>query len=196
MRRGTLIEVVSTSAAGALIVVALLACKANKKDDDTAAAATADTASAAPSASVASDPPDTAPPPKPSAKPKSACQGLMISKRCARECTKDEDCPDPKEQCAVFNGFDDDGQNVMGAMVCLYDKDNEPRAVGGDQRPDTVKPTVKVAGDDPSCPGDYSGPMMDNKCHKPCKADKDCHKPNVCTTTPVNTKICDINEAP
>jgi hypothetical protein len=119
------------------VVLGALACKGKTDEGSadaagatavtTASAVSADpVASAAPSASVAAS---AAPKPSATVAAKPTCKGLMIEHRCARECTKDDDCPDPKERCAPFSGSDDDGQNVMGAVVCQYDKDNEPRAV-------------------------------------------------------------------
>ncbi len=191
MKRWMSNESWAMAGASACVLLAVLACKSHKSDDQTAA--TAATVVAAPTAEVpkVEDAPDTSVPPKPSAstKPKPACKGLMIGKRCARECGTSADCPDPKEVCDNFSGFDDDNQDVQGARVCLYDKNNEPR-VTAPSGADTVAPN----GDD--CPDGWTGPMGDRKCHKPCSTDKDCHRPNVCMADPIGGHYCDIAMAP
>lgn len=163
-----------------VVVVAALACK-GKADGDTPAASatpvTNDTATAPPATASDTAPASaSAPPPPPSAavKPPAAkCKGLMINKRCARECTTDSDCPDPRERCDRFSGFDDNNQDVQGAVVCQYDKDNEPRAAA---------PTVGVAapaGGD--CAQGWLPSVTDaNKCDKECKADAECGPGNKC----------------
>jgi hypothetical protein len=128
-------ERLSTALGATVVLVAVLACKGKPEGDapassavTTAAATETATATASSDTAAASASAATKPSASASAKPKSTCHGLMIGKRCAKECVKDADCPDPKERCAPFSGSDDDGQDVQGAVVCQYDKDNEPRA--------------------------------------------------------------------
>jgi hypothetical protein len=170
-----------SAALGATVVlVAVLACKGKTEDVGPAssaattatatetATATASSDTAAASASGATKPSASA-----SAKPKSTCHGLMIGKRCAKECVKDDDCSDPKERCAPFSGADDDGQDVQGAVVCQYDKDNEPRA---------AKPTVGVpAPKGGDCAAGWAPSVSEaNKCDKECKTDAECGPGNKC----------------
>lgn len=128
-------------------------------------------ASATPPASVVATAPSAAPSAS-VAKAPAKCKGLMLQKRCAEECSSDDDCPDPKERCDTFNGFDDDGQNVMGAMVCQYDADNTPRA---------AKPTAGAPLVGSDCPKGWLASVSEaNKCDKECKADAECGAGNVC----------------
>ena len=164
-----------------LILALPTACKGKTdKAEPTAATASASAPAAdtAPAASSVAPAPSATEAPKPvaTAKPKpagSACHGLMLNKRCARECTKDDDCPDPKERCAPFMGSDDDGQDVQGAVVCQYDKDNEPRAAAK-----TVGVPAPKGGD---CPDGWTSSVSEaDKCDKECTSDTQCGPGNAC----------------
>ena len=161
-----------------LVLLAVLACKGKSEDVTPTASATAvATETAAPSASseapAVSASAATTPSATASAKPKSACHGLMIGKRCAKECVKDDDCSDPKERCAPFSGADDQGQDVQGAVVCQYDKDNEPRAAAP-----TVGVPAPKGGD---CAKGWTASVSEaNKCDKECKTDAECGPGNKC----------------
>jgi len=181
-----------------VVLLAVLACrgKSGNGGPDSAVAttpATTDTAAAsassdtpAASASASATPSATA-----KVKPATACHGLMIGKRCAKECMKDTDCSDPKERCAPFSGSDDSGQDVQNAVVCQYDKDNEPRVIGA--APSTTasaaasaaKPLTATVGVPAPKGGDCAkgwAPSVSeaNKCDKECKTDAECGTGNKC----------------
>lgn len=172
-------ERVSVAVSGVMLFAVTLACK-SKPDAPTPAAAsapvvateTAPVASSAPAAS-ASEAPAPSATVVVKAKPTNTCHGLMLNKRCARQCMGDNDCPDPKERCAPFMGTDDDGQDVQGAVVCQYDKDNEPRAAV-----QTVGVAAPKGGD---CPDGWSPSVSEaDKCDKECKSDGECGPGNKC----------------
>lgn len=177
------------------VAAAALACKGKSNDSS----APADSASAAPTPA----PPDTSaseqasstPPPAKTkapataAKPaNAACHGLMIDKRCAKECTKDDDCKDPKESCQRFSGSDDDGQDVMGAMLCIYDKDAPPRTTGNSAAaaPPSNLPVQGAPKTNGECPKGYvAEPWNDDKCDKQCTSAAECGPNGMCQWTGV-----------
>jgi hypothetical protein len=170
----------STGLSAVVVLLAALACKGKTEDVAPPSSASAvTTATAAPSAS--SDTPAASASAATTAtasatakvKPAAVCHGLMLNKRCAKSCTGDSDCPDPKERCAPFSGSDDDGQDVQGAVVCQYDKDNEPRAAA-----QTVGVPAPKGGD---CADGWAPSVSEaNKCDKECTSDAQCGPGNKC----------------
>lgn len=189
----------STGLSAVVVLFAALACRGKSGDGTPDAAVTTtaatDTATttassdtAAPSASAATTATATA---TAKVKPTSTCHGLMINKRCAKECMGDKDCSDPKERCAPFSGSDDSGQDVQGAVVCQYDKDNEPRVIGAAPSasavadagaPKAVTATVGVpAPKGGDCAAGWAPSVSEaNKCDKECTTDAQCGAGNKC----------------
>jgi hypothetical protein len=179
-----MLEKLRVAMSAVVVLLALLACKNRKveTDDPTVASAVATAvavpSTAAPPAASASSAPDAGSPAASTSAakaPGAKCKGLMLHKRCAKECGKDDDCSDPKERCESFSGFDDSGENVQGAMVCVYDANNTPRA---------AKPALPNIGA-PLVNGDCAKGWVPsvkeaNKCDKSCNADGECGAGNVC----------------